>query len=333
MKSDYDDIVLGAGGFRPHKAADVLKNGYGDCKDHVMLLEALLAAKDIKSSAVLIRAAEQVYNLPPAPSPYAFDHLISYIPEFQLFVDSTAQYAPFGVLPSSDAGKEVVIVSTGKVARTPAVTAANASLSAASTVAINDDGSAEIDSKFTATGAFAVDMRAMMAALPPERDNEFFRALGPGSSGKFQRGQPDILGDRYEFSARYHMGHIANMPGPGALPAGLAYKPFTFGQLAGQNLPPSRQDDYACPSGTFVEDVTATLPASAAVTALQESKTITAQGAVLELHYENPAPNIVKHHVVLKLDRPPVCAAQDYAKARPALSSMMSALFAQTLYK
>ena len=329
----YVNIVLGAGGFLPHKAADVLKNRYGDCKDHVMLLEALLAAKGIKSSPVLIRAAQPVYKLPPSPSPYVFDHLISYIPEFQLFVDSTAQYAPFGVLPSSDAGKEVVIVSSGKVARTPVVTAANSSFTAVSTVTVNQDGSADIQSKFTATGAIAVDLRGTMAALPPDRDDEFFRAMGPGSSGKFQRGQPDALSERYEFSARYHMGHLANMPGPGALPARLAYKPFSFGQLAGQNLPPSRQDDYACASGTYVEDITATLSATAAITALPDSKTITAEGAVLDVHYENPAPNIVKHRLTLKLDRPPVCRAQDYAANRPSLASMMSALFAQVLYK
>ena len=89
----YVDIVLGAGGFLPHEAADVLKNGYGDCKDHVMLLEALLSAKGIRSSSVLIRAGvENVYKLPPAPSPFVFDHLITYIPEFSLFVDFTARY-------------------------------------------------------------------------------------------------------------------------------------------------------------------------------------------------------------------------------------------------
>ena len=96
----YVNIVLGAGGYKPHKAADVLKNGYGDCKDHVMLLEALLAAKGIKSSPVLIRAGVNLYKLPPAPSPFVFDHLITYMPEFQLYLDSTARYAPFGVLPS-----------------------------------------------------------------------------------------------------------------------------------------------------------------------------------------------------------------------------------------
>ena len=123
------------------------------------------------------------------------------------------------------------------------------------------------------------------------------------------------------------------MPGPGALPAGLAYKPFTFGELVGQNLPPARQDNYSCASGTYSEDVTATLPASSGVTTLPETRTFAVQGVVMDVKYENPAPNVVKQHVVLKMDRPPVCTAQDYTKIRPGLSSMMGALYAQTLYK
>ncbi|MBW8837301.1 MAG: transglutaminase domain-containing protein, partial [Burkholderia sp.] len=330
----YVNIVLGAGGFLPHQAADVLKNGYGDCKDHVMLLQALLSAKGIKSSPVLIRAGESLYKLPSAASPFVFDHLITYIPEFQLFTDSTARYAPFGILPGSDAGKEVLIVSTGKVAPTPAIAAANTSITATSTLTVNADGSADTETKFITTGALSVDMRALMAALPPDRDGDFFRAaLGPGSDGKFQRGQPETLGDSYEFTARYHAAHLANLPGPGALPAALAYKPFSFSQLVGLSMPESRQADYACASGTYREDITATLPASTSVAALPPAKSIATDGAMLQTSYENPSPNIVKHHVLLKLDRTPVCRAADYARIKPSLSAMVSALFAQTLYK
>ena len=95
----YVNIVLGAGGFEPHHAADVLKNGYGDCKDHVMLLQALLSAKGIKSSAVLIQAGGNQIRLPAMASPFLFNHLIAYVPDFQLFLDLTAEYASFGVLP------------------------------------------------------------------------------------------------------------------------------------------------------------------------------------------------------------------------------------------
>jgi hypothetical protein len=36
----YVAIVLGNGGYVPHDAAGILENGYGDCKDHVVLLSA-----------------------------------------------------------------------------------------------------------------------------------------------------------------------------------------------------------------------------------------------------------------------------------------------------
>jgi hypothetical protein len=331
----YVNIVLGAGGFLPHKAADVLNNGYGDCKDHVMLLQALLAAKGIKSSPVLIRAGASQYRLPEAPSPFLFDHLITYVPEFQLYLDSTARYAPFGVLPGSDAGKNVLIVTSGKTAITPPVRAALSTISTTSTVTLNPDGSADTQTRITATGANAADLRALMAALPSDDDDNFFRAgFGPGSSGKFLRGDPEALGDSYEFSAKYHTAHMANFPGPGALPAALAYKPVSFSQLAGLTLPPTRQLDYVCPSGTYTDDVTAILPPGTAIVVLPAGKTVTVAGASLLTSYEQLGPNMVKEHVVMKLDRPgPVCHAADYIKLRPQLSDMIGTLTSQILYK
>ena len=159
-------------------------------------------------------------------------------------------------------------------------------------------------------------------------------ALGPGSDGKFQRGQPEKLADAYEFSARYHTAHIANIPGPGALPPALAYKPFSLTLMLGLTLPASRQADYVCASGTYREDVTITLPPAAAVTTLPPSKSYAAEGAAMDVSYESPSPNIIKQRVVLKLDRPaPVCSAAAYAKVRPQLAQMVSALSAQILYK
>ena len=331
----YVNIVLGAGGFIPHKAVDVMKNGYGDCKDHVMLLQALLAAKGIKSSPVLIRAAVNQFQLPAAPSPFLFDHLITYVPEFKLYLDSTARFAPFGVLPSSDAGKGVVIVSTGKTATTPPIAVGSSSITSTSNVTVNADGSADSETSVTATGAAAVELRGMMAAIPPDRDGDFFRtALGPGGDGKFLRNDPEALGDSYSMSARYHTGHIANIPGPGALPASLTYKPYSFTMLVGQTLPKTRQTDYACSSGTFRDDVTTTLPAGVTVASLPASRSFTTDGAVLQTSYESPAPNVVREHVLMKLDRAgPVCRASDYAKIRPALSDMVNDLMAQILYK
>ncbi len=38
----------------PHKAVDILRNRYGDCKDHVALFGALLQAVGIRSEPVLL---------------------------------------------------------------------------------------------------------------------------------------------------------------------------------------------------------------------------------------------------------------------------------------
>jgi len=40
----------------PHDAQSILDNRYGDCKDHVVILEALLEAVGIDSSPALINS-------------------------------------------------------------------------------------------------------------------------------------------------------------------------------------------------------------------------------------------------------------------------------------
>src|SRR5690349_231222 len=104
----YVAISLERGGFVPHAAADILAARYGDCKDHVTLLESLLAAKKIRSSAVLVNSGDSFF-LPGIVATGAFNHAITYLPDFDLVVDSTAGFLPFGVLAPSEYGKKVLI--------------------------------------------------------------------------------------------------------------------------------------------------------------------------------------------------------------------------------
>jgi hypothetical protein len=104
----YVAVFLGNGGYEPHEAIKILENGYGDCKDHVGLLETLLKAKGIASVPVLIDSGNR-YRVPEAATPAAFNHVLSYLPELELYVDSTAGVAPFGTLPVTEYGKPVVL--------------------------------------------------------------------------------------------------------------------------------------------------------------------------------------------------------------------------------
>lgn len=114
----YVAVYLGNGGLEPNPAQSILDNHYGDCKDHVVILEALLAARGIDSTPVLIGAGGGP-TLPAIPMLGRFNHAITYVPEFDLYLDSTSAYARFGQLPDADLGAPVLHTRQATVARTP----------------------------------------------------------------------------------------------------------------------------------------------------------------------------------------------------------------------
>ncbi len=84
-------IELGDGRFVPTPAAEVLARGYGDCKDKVATLAALLDCLDIACEPVLVGVRP---DLPPESDfPYSgrFDHLLAYLPGIDggVFCDPT----------------------------------------------------------------------------------------------------------------------------------------------------------------------------------------------------------------------------------------------------
>jgi hypothetical protein len=174
-----------------------------------------------------------------------------------------------------------------------------------------------------------------MAELPPDGDAEFLRALlGPGSDGKFIRGNIEKLAPEYEYSAQYRQSYLANFTGPGAISALMGFKPFSFTSLIGNDLPEKRTRDYVCASGIYEETVTIKFPDGVTVTSLPAGRTIKAEGAEMRSSYSQTAPDTVRTQVNLVLDRPgPVCRAASWNAVRPALSDMINALQAQILYR
>ena len=124
----------------PHEAGQVLKNGFGDCKDHVVLLQALLAAKGIKSDPAIINWSNQNVDWP-APSAAAFNHMIIYLPDFNLYANPTDQSAPFGVLDYGLSNKQVLLVGEhSRLTRTPKATPQSAHFVTNGEIHISKDG-------------------------------------------------------------------------------------------------------------------------------------------------------------------------------------------------
>ena len=112
----YVGLDFGIGRYQPHPAEDVLSNEYGDCKDKHTLLASLLKAAGIEAWPVLISSARELD--PATPSPAQFDHVITLVPMDGklLWMDSTEEVAPVGLLADSLRDKQALAIPVGKPA-------------------------------------------------------------------------------------------------------------------------------------------------------------------------------------------------------------------------
>ncbi len=97
-KIRYVGLDFGIGRFQPHSAAEILDNGYGDCKDKHTLLAAMLSSIGIKAYPALVNSGREID--PELPSPSEFDHVVTVVPQASgaTWMDTTAEVLPFGLL-------------------------------------------------------------------------------------------------------------------------------------------------------------------------------------------------------------------------------------------
>jgi len=186
----YVALELGVGGYVPQSAEEVLNQRYGDCKGYVTLLQALLKAKGIKSEPVLIYFGED-YSLLPAPTPEQFNHVILYLPEFDLYLDPTMRYAPFGVLLLGDLSKPVVHAGENlRLSKTPSGDPKRDRYQERQTFVLDAEGTLSGKGEYAFAGYIDAQMRAILASIPkmayPQVAQALLGQFGEGGSGTFE---------------------------------------------------------------------------------------------------------------------------------------------------
>lgn len=200
----YVAVYLGNGGLEPNSADSILANRYGDCKDHTVILEALLAAKGIASTPVLIGAGGGP-TLPPIAVLGRFNHAINYLPEFDLYLDSTSPYARFGQLPASDLGAPVVHTVDGKLSRTPPNGPAVNAYRADSFYTFNANGDVSGRTRQDGSASGEIGLRGMFSQLTsqnrPRIEESIMSASGFNGVGRLKlEGDVDDLRKPFGYS-------------------------------------------------------------------------------------------------------------------------------------
>ena len=138
----YDARRLEAGGPIPRlSATETLHLGRGDCKGKVTLLTTLLKAKGIESYMTAVDATNG-YSLPKPATIAPFSHVVVWLPEFNIFADSTSRLNDFESTPYTIYGKPVMRIGYKgpAIGRVPLLDASQNWITSETAMTIDDRG-------------------------------------------------------------------------------------------------------------------------------------------------------------------------------------------------
>lgn len=98
----YVALEFGIHGHKPYPVSQIFERRFGDCKDKASLLKVMLKEAGIESEFVLARTRQNGDVSTDLATPYLFDHAILYVPQFDLFLDGTAEFSGTRELPALD---------------------------------------------------------------------------------------------------------------------------------------------------------------------------------------------------------------------------------------
>ncbi|MBV6441575.1 MAG: DUF3857 domain-containing protein [Haliscomenobacteraceae bacterium CHB4] len=177
----YVSIQLGIGGWQPFDAQYVEKNKYGDCKALSNFMKALLKEAGINSCPAIVKAGDSFYDISEDFTTSAFNHVILYIPSEETWLECTSDDFPPNYLGNFTAGRKVLLVTEqgGKIASTPALSAAANTADNHTEIVVTPDGKAAIRVRSNLSGALHEWYRYMANNLPPEELNKKMQEQNP----------------------------------------------------------------------------------------------------------------------------------------------------------
>lgn len=333
----YVAVYLGAGGYVPHPAEEVLRNRYGDCKDYTALLGALLAAEGIDSTPVLINAGAR-FSLPSVVSPEWFNHVILWVPPIDEYLDATARVLPFGVLAEAVTDKPVLPTRAYKtMLRTPMTTATANVMHSEAHLVVGADGRATGEASLTAKGQPGAGLRNLLQNAPPTFESQFVGGLlgraGLTGTGTLVREVSGDLDKDPRLTVKFETGSWINLPGPGAfrLPTGLfalvGIRAVSLGLLS---TPPQKVHRTCIPM-RFEEKLSIELPANL-TPRVPADGSFSNRVATFESHYTLQGRTLTATRTLALAFAHVSCPPEDGAALREAAEALRRDVEGQVLY-
>jgi len=184
-KIRYVAIELGRGKYQPHKASEVFKNKYGDCKDKATLLISMLKVAGVQAHPVLILAGLNAKTDFQAPPPgKGLNHAIVAVERqdgLQL-LDPTCDTCPYGYLPDTDRGKKVLAIvprdgGVKKVLESEPFEPSRSSIKVDQEIEIDKEGNLKTSVEISHSGYYSYSLKSWMESYSNQRQKQLYRGL------------------------------------------------------------------------------------------------------------------------------------------------------------
>jgi tetratricopeptide (TPR) repeat protein len=175
----YKAIEFGRRARIMNSAGKTLRNKYGDCKDHSLLLYQLLRAAGISANLALVETEGLTSDA--TPSMDQFNHMIVYTQDNgrERFMDATEKDTdPALSAPAGLAGKLALILDSAnpRLVRIGEYPADSMSIDVARKVRFAADGSAETEDQVTFGAYYAGSMRGVLKAMSLSQRKSYMQA-------------------------------------------------------------------------------------------------------------------------------------------------------------
>lgn len=337
----YVAIFVGTGGYVPHDLPDILKNRYGDCKDHTLLMMGLLKAAGIESAPTLINTANADWTPPIAAAVY--NHVLVYIPGLKLFHDPTASQIPFGKLPWSDSAKPVVVglPSGSQDMRTPAFAAKDNRVQIQSVWRMDAQGRAQADINVATWGEAATTMQNKLIQIPAGFSGaavqHFLKAAGLKGKGFVQYPPVQRLTQEQSLSTQITLPHFLTTPEAASVnphPMVTSLPVYVLNNL-GPQLDKDRRFDMLCTPISIEESFELHLPKDAQVLSMPKDTQQNQAGVTYRSSYRQEGTRIVgqRHFERAPTASGHICTVQELEQRRDALDAVRKDVRSTVLFK
>ncbi|MFY0676300.1 MAG: DUF3857 and transglutaminase domain-containing protein [Neptuniibacter sp.] len=332
----YAGNCIGVGAVVPHDITFILDNRMGDCKDQATLLQSLLTAEGIKNTQALVNSGS-IYNLPSIPTVSAVNHVINYLPEYNLFIDATSETIPFGLTSVSIQDKPVLLVDGYKEGmRTPANQHVDTQRLTSDIV---------IDKQGNATGKIRVELDGLIAAYSrkgfrhstPKQEKDWLKEMfsqdGYKGFGSLTKEDPMPLKDSFEFKVEFNMERYLPLYGLAA---------FVIGPDLPTQLPihsvlatpdEANKVDVVCRPVTSEEIYTIELPDNIEIIATPDNTEVSGAGLYYSSKYAVVGKQLKIHRKLEDKTKGNVCSYELMNTQKEVIQKILWDVDSQVVYK